>query len=197
MLGSITPLGERSRGMRWGVTASAFAIGSAIGGGLLGGLLGLAGGPLAGRLGSGRAPAVLAAAATVGLAAEGRLGPLHLPTIRRQVDERWLRTYRGWVYGAGFGLQLGAGLLTIVSSALVYLTFLAACLAGGPAAGGLVGLAFGVARAWTLWPAARVRTPSALLTADEFLGRWRLPAQRAAMIATGLVAVAAAALALQ
>jgi hypothetical protein len=31
------------------------------------------------------------------------------PSWQRQVDERWLTTYRGWVYGAGFGFQLGAG----------------------------------------------------------------------------------------
>jgi hypothetical protein len=182
--------------MRFGVTATAFAIGSATGGALLGTLLGAAGWPIAHMLGSNRALAVVAAAGAAGLAADTRLGRLRLPTIRRQVDERWLRIYRGWAYGAGFGLQLGAGLVTIVTSSAVYLTFLAAALAGGPAAGGLIGLAFGVARAWTLVPASRVRSPAALLHADALLGRWRLPAQRAATAATAGVALSAAALAL-
>ena len=195
MLGSITPLGERSRGMRFEVTATAFGIGSAAGGALLGGLLGLAGGPLARGLGPTRVAALLAAAGAAGLAAEGRLGALRLPSIRRQVDERWLRTYRGWVYGIGFGFQLGAGLATIVSSAAVYLTFLAAALSGGPAAGALIGLAFGMVRSWTLLPAARVRTPAAVMSADAFLARWRGPAQRAAVVVTGAVALTAAVLA--
>jgi hypothetical protein len=195
MLGSITPLGERSRGMRFGVTAPAFAIGSAAGGALLGGVLGAAGQRPAHALGTAWVAGLLAAAAAAGLAADTRLGRLRLPSIRRQVDERWLRTYRGWVYGAGFGFQLGAGLVTIVSSSAVYLTFLAAGLSGGPRAGALIGLVFGAMRAWTLVPAARVRTPASVMQADAFLRRWRMPAERAAAVATGAVALTAALLA--
>ena len=46
MLGSITPLGERGRGSRWGITVSAYIIGSAAGGAALGSMLGWAGSPL-------------------------------------------------------------------------------------------------------------------------------------------------------
>jgi len=46
MLGSITPLGERGRGSRWGVTVSAYLMGSAVGGAALGAMLGWIGSPL-------------------------------------------------------------------------------------------------------------------------------------------------------
>src|SRR5690242_14139999 len=105
--GSITPLGERGRGMRWGVTATACAIGAVIGGALTGAVAGLAGDALLGGLDSTQALAVLAGACLLGLAADLRLFGTRLPTVRRQVDERWLRKYRGWVYGVGFGFQLG------------------------------------------------------------------------------------------
>ena len=34
------------------------------------------------------------------------------------VHEQWLTRYRGWVYGVGFGAQLGFGLVTIITSAM-------------------------------------------------------------------------------
>jgi hypothetical protein len=195
MLGSITPLGERGRGMSFGVTATAFAIGCLTGGGALGALAGLAGRPAAAALGPAASAALLAAAAAAALAADSGRGPLRRPSLRRQVDERWLRTYRGWAYGAGFGVQLGAGVVTIVSTSAVYLTFLAAALAGGARAGALIGIAFGLARAWTLVPATRVRGPGGVLWADALLRRWEPRAHRGALAATALVAAAAATLA--
>jgi hypothetical protein len=195
MLGSITPLGERSRGMSWRVTATAFAAGSALGGAAVGGLAGLAGRPPAHLLGRAPALGLLAVAAAAALVVDSGRTPLRRPTLRRQVDDRWLRVYRGWVYGAGFGVQLGTGLLTIVSTSAVYLTFLAAALAGGALAGSIVGLGFGLARAWTLVPATRVRGPGDLLWADGMLQRWRAPVHRTALAATGAVALTAVALA--
>jgi hypothetical protein len=190
MLGSITPLGERGRGMRWGVTATAFVAGSVLGGMVTGGLFGLAGAPLATTLGPGSALAVLAAAAAAGVALDA--APVGLPSLRRQVDERWLRTYRGWVYGAGFGFQLGAGVITIVTTSAVYVTFAAAALSGTWRSGALIGLAFGLARAWTLAPAAGVHTPAALMRTDAWLRRWERPMRRAGVAAVAGVAVAAA-----
>ena len=42
-----------------------------------------------------------------------------VPGPRRQVDERWLDRYRGWVYGVGYGSQLGLGIVTVVIVAFV------------------------------------------------------------------------------
>src|SRR6478609_6746597 len=114
MLASITPLGERSRGFSWGVTASAFAVG-AVGAGALAGAAAGAVGSLAPD-GTWRD---IAALALLALALVVDASPLRrrLPTTRRQVNEDWLTRYRGWVYGIGFGAQLGTGLATIVTSA--------------------------------------------------------------------------------
>src|SRR4051812_23628790 len=121
MLSSITPFGERGRRQRFGITAAAFVAGSLAGGVALGLLAGSAGSVLPSRstVVDGVLIAVVATAAAL---LDARVGGVRLPTIRRQVDENWLTTYRGWIYGLGFGAQLGFGLATIVTTAAVYAT---------------------------------------------------------------------------
>jgi len=156
MLSSISPLGERARGSRWWRTTAAYFLGSVLGGATLGALLG----------GVGRlvpAPralvAVVAAFAVLGVLADvtGRL-----PTVHRQVDETWLHRYRDWVYGGGFGLQLGMGVLTIVTSASTYLTWCLELVTRQVIAGLVVGGVFGLARALPLLLVARVHDAAAL-----------------------------------
>ena len=109
------------------------------------------------------------------------------------MNEAWLCRYRGWVYGAGFGIQLGLGVTTIVSTAAVYATGAAAFLAGSAAAGALVSGAFGTARAATLLAAGGVDDPGALATLDRRLVAWERPARVAALVAeAALVALALA-----
>ncbi len=160
MLASIHPLGERARGQRFWVTVTAYTTGSAAAatgvGALLGGVgrLGFGTGALAVRAG-------LLAAAAVGavvLDATGR----RLPSWHRQVNEDWLADYRGWVYGLGFGAQLGVGVITIVTTASVYLTWVGALLAAGPVAGGIIGGVFGLARALPVVASATLRSPAAI-----------------------------------
>jgi hypothetical protein len=159
MLTSISPLGERARGNSFGVTAAAYAAGSLVGGSAIGAALGAAGTPVVDAVDD-RVPfAVLAVAAVLGALLDGAG---RLPTLRRQVDERWLDTYRGWVYGFGFGVQLGAGVATIVTASATYVALLAAFLTGSLAGGAAVGATFGVVRALPLLVTARVRTPSDL-----------------------------------
>jgi hypothetical protein len=159
MLTSISPLGERARGNRFGVTAGAHIVGSAAGGAFVGVIAGAVGwvlmAPLDGTTTGGVALAVVAVAAIVAVAADRRR---RVPTIHRQVDERWIGTYRGWVYGAGYGLQLGAAVVTIVPSALTYAAIAAATATGSPIAGGLVGTAFGTARGLGVLLGWRVHT---------------------------------------
>ncbi len=180
MLASITPLGERSRGFSWGVTASAFAVG-AVGAGALAGAA-------AGALGS-LAPdgtwRDIAALALLALALVVDASPLRrrLPTTRRQVNEDWLTRYRGWVYGIGFGAQLGTGLATIVTSAAVYAAALGALLCGTVAAGAAVGATFGVIRALSLLPARVATDPAGLVRLHDRLGRAEAPARRAVLVA--------------
>src|SRR5450631_4176274 len=103
MLASINPLGERTRSQRYSVTVVAYIVGSTVAGAILGAVLGFVGTPAARPEVALTAVALLA---TVGTLFDGRRGR-RVPGPRRQVDESWLVTYRGWVYGAGFGVQLG------------------------------------------------------------------------------------------
>jgi hypothetical protein len=161
MLSSIHPLGERSKGNRFGLTATAHVIGAALGGAALGVLLGaLALGleaVLGGRARLGLLLAVVAVAAVLELA---RRRP---PSWRRQVNEDWLTAYRGWVYGGGFGLQLGAAVVTIVTSPLTYVMVAAALLGGSFVGAVAVATTFGLVRGLTILAAARVRDPDGLV----------------------------------
>lgn len=176
MLTSITPLGERGRGNRYAVTMTAYVVGSVLGGALVGALLGALGSllPLS------RTAALLTAAAVCLVAAVADASG-RVPSYRRQVDEDWLTRYRGWVYGAGFGLQLGAAVTTIVTSALTYAALAVALLTGSPAAGAAVLVMFAVTRAVPAVAARGVDTPDALRALAAWLERRQPVAQRASV----------------
>src|SRR3954470_6419953 len=176
MLGSITPLGERGRGSRWGITVSAYLLGSAVGGAAFGGALGWIGSPV--DLSANARVLLPGVAIAIGVAFDLRLGGLRLPTTRRQVDETWRASYRGWVWGLTFGAQLAVGVITVVTTAMVYVTWLAALLTGSLVAGAAVGLAFGLARALPILSVAGVRTSAQLLGVDRTLQRLARPARR-------------------
>jgi hypothetical protein len=190
MLASITPLGERGRRSTWSVTVSAFALGATLSAALLGAALGALGGLVAEDALSSRARFVVlgvALATAVGL----ELLPGRMPGPRRQVNERWLDEYRGWVYGLGFGAQLGLGVTTVVSSAATYVAILAALLTADPGRGALVFGCYGAVRGLTPLLGARIRRPDQLLTMHARLERWREPAGRLAPVLLALLFVGA------
>jgi MFS family permease len=193
MLGSITPLGERGRGTSWGLTVGAYLIGSASAGVVLGGLLGWLGDrvlPMSGLSGRGGL-AALAGLVALGAAVDARLVGRGLPSARRQVNEVWLRRYRGWVYGVGFGFQLGLGVVTIVSISAVYMAFFAAFISGSAIAGAVIGGGFGLLRATPILATARVHRPEQLAVVNGALRRWDGPARRLAVVVeAGVAAVA-------
>ena len=196
MLGSITPLGERGRGSRWWVTVSAYLVGSVAGGAVAGGLtaaLGLAAGTASWSV-SARLVAI-AVALVVGLALDARIGGLRLPTIHRQVEEEWRARYRGWVWGLSFGFQLALGVVTIVTTSTVYVTWLAAALSGSVVGGVAIGVTFGLARAVPVFAVAGVRSPGQLLGVDATLRRFAGPARSATYAASGALAGLAVAVA--
>ena len=182
MLSSIHPLGERARGNRWGITAAAYVSASLAGGALIGAAAGMVGwvGAQVVRPGPAAVAWLLAGGCLLAALFDIQALPLALPTVRRQVNEDWLHRYRGGVYGAGFGFQLGAGVATIVTTAGVYLTLFVAVLAGlqaghggaAPAvlAGSLVGGTFGLVRALPVLLVARVRSPAQLRSAHRVMG---------------------------
>jgi sulfite exporter TauE/SafE len=150
MLSSIHPLGERGRNNRFFVTATAYVLGSVIGGAFIG--------LVAGSVGwlAGWSTSVGVIAAVVGVAAILDLFGLAVPSSHRQVNERWLDTYRGVVYGFGYGFQLGAAVTTIVPTWLVPAMLTAAALSGSIEAGVVIGMAFGLVRGAALLTVARI-----------------------------------------
>ena len=192
MLTSISPLGERARGNRWPVTVLWLGLGAVVGGAVLGAALGGLGQILvAGRAGSVRLVLLAVACAS---AAAWDLSGRRFPG-RRQVNEDWLVAYRSWVYGGGFGLQLGAAVATVVNTALVPLFMLAALLAGETTAGLVMGAAFGAVRGATVALGRRVRTPDDLRRLHRRLDRHADRARHTgAIIAAALSGAAAASL---
>jgi len=185
MLASITPLGERGRHSIWWVTVTAFLIGSTAAAAAAGATLGALGSITLPAL-----PRLTVLLAAIGVAIVLDSLPLGVPGPRRQVDERWLDQYRGWVYGAGYGAQLGLGVTTIVSSAATYVALLAAFLTASAVGGAIVLGCFGAVRGLTPLAAAGVRNQRRLLEFHRSLSRWRAP------VRWGAVAVQAAMLVL-
>lgn len=195
MLASIHPLGERVRGNRFVVTASAFTLASTAAGAALGLVLGTVGALAAAVAGPAwwtLAPWSVVVAGLAALGVDLGLFGLGVRGVRRQVDEDWMQDYRGWVYGAGYGAQLGAGFLTIVTTAAVPLTFLFALLAASPAAGAAVGGAFGLVRGATLWAAAGVDRPDRLRSLHRRVHAWS-PVSRALVLSAEAATVVAGA----
>ncbi len=190
MLSSITPLGERGRAQRWWLTATAYIVGSALGGLVVGALLGGLGAAL---LAIGIAESLLAGLAVVlGVAAlvfDAAGSRLRLPRYGRQVNEDWMSTYRGWVYGGGYGLQLGAGLTTIVTAGLVYLVFALCLLSGSVLDGAVLGVVFGLSRGLALLSARHVHDGDDLVAFHRRLQRLAPIARVATVLAEVLVIV--------
>lgn len=195
MLGSISPLGESARGGRWATTAIWYTLGSLIGGAAVGALAGGAGRLLALRYGftTHSALLVIGGAAAVGVLLDLHPRGISYPTVRRQVNEDWLYRYRRWVYGFGFGVQLGFGVVTIVTTAAIYLLLIIAFLTQSVIGGAVIGAAFGLIRASTLLVVAPVKSTSDLARVDSWLVRHDRIFARTAIgveLVLGIVAIA-------
>jgi hypothetical protein len=193
MLSSITPLGERSRRQRFVVTAVFLLIGASLAGAALGALLGALGAQLA--IGSSERLAALGVAAALGLSGDLLL-PGGVPTHLRQVDERWLHRYRGWVYGLGFGGQLGLGVATVVTTSAVYLTILGETLAPSIVAGAVIGAIFGCIRGASVLLVAYVDTPARLLDFHRRVSTLERPAAAVTLTTQAILAAVAIAVVL-
>jgi len=180
MLSSITPMTESGRGNRFDVTAGWFVVGSLVGGSCIGGLaalgaagLALAQVPTTALLGVGALIAIATASTDMGL-----LG-VELPIFKRQVNDAWLRRYRSWVYGAGFGWQIGFGVATYIMTAGVLLTIALAVLTTSPFQALLIGATFGLIRGSAVFIGRPATSPAALARVHERLDA-AAPASRAA-----------------
>ena len=187
MLTSITPLGERGRGNRWRTTSAWLIFGHVVGGSALGLLLAAVGAILV-LLGLELAPATATAILSVVVlgSAVFDLSGRRIPG-RRQVDERWLTKYRGWVYGLGFGVQLGLGFVTVVNTAL----FVAVCFAAVllPATNSLLlGVVYGVTRGLVASVNGRIRDTASLRRMHRRLDSLERPVRWGAAMALAALA---------
>lgn len=192
MLSSITPLSESGRGNRYWVTISWFLFGALLGGATLGGVAAL--GALVvstSDMSTAAAAALVLVAAVITVASDLGVGGFRLPAHPRQVERTWLDRYRSWVYGLGFGWQLGVGVATYVMSSIVYLMVIAAAATGKPLlAFGIVTL-FGFLRGLAILPAARVRSHADLAALHRLIERFRRTSRAVAVLAQiGVLAVA-------
>ena len=170
MLATITPLAERGRGHRYRSTAAWFVAGAVAGGTTLGlCLLALAASLRAAGISAGVSVAVGCTASVLAAAADTGIGGVRLPVHHRQVNERWLDGFRPWVYGAGFGWQIGTGVATYIKTAAVYLLIVLVALSASPLLALGLGVLFGLVRGLAVFlgrgitsPARAGRVPPAL-----------------------------------
>ena len=188
MLTSITPLGERGRGNRWVTTSAWLIFGHVVGGFALGLLLAGVGALFAfAGVELGQATSIAVVSVVVLASALFDLGGGRMPG-RRQVDERWLTKYRGWVYGLGFGGQLGFGFVTVVNTAV----FVAVCVAGVllPATNALLlGVVYGSTRGLVASSNGRVRSTAALRRMHRRLDLFERPIRWGAAVAVAALAL--------
>ncbi len=172
MLSSIHPLGERGRRNNFATTAWAFTIGSVVGGAMTGAVVGGIGAALDAIVIPDSEQVRLMAVLVVAVVALGfELSGRSLPSVERQVNENWLGEFRGWVYGVGFGVQLGAGVATYVTAAAVLLWLLTMVVVGSiPAAIG-IGATFGLVRGSSILFARSITSPERLVEFHRRLHR--------------------------
>ena len=193
MLSTITPIGERGRDNRYATSVAWFIAGALLGGATLGaGAAALAAGVAALDLSGDALVAVAAVLAAVTLASDLQLGGFRLPSHTRQVNETWLDQFRSWVYGGGFGWQIGVGLATYVTTAAVYLMVGLAALTASPLAAFAIVTGFGLVRGLAVLLGRDLTTPQRMLHLHRRLDELLPTAQRAIVLVQAVVLAVAA-----
>lgn len=193
MLSTITPIGERGRNNRYYGSVAWFITGAVLGGATLGlGAAALAAGVGALDLSPETAVAVAAALAGVTLASDLNVGGFRLPSHTRQVNEQWLDQFRSWVYGGGFGWQIGVGLATFVTTAAVYLLVAMAALTGAPATAFALCTGFGLVRGLAVLLGRNLTTPQRMMALHRRLDELLPTAQRGIVLVQAVVVAVAA-----
>lgn len=193
MLSSITPMTEAGRGNTFRGTAAWFLVGGLVGGLSIGALaagaaalVGLVDLSATTLVGIGALAAMVTAAIDLGVTG------IELPIFKRQVNDAWLRRYRSWVYGSGFGWQIGFGVATYIMTAGVFLVIALAVLTTSPLHALAIGATFGVVRGSAVYVGRSATTPAALGRIHERLDAAAPTSRR---LAAGVQVAAAAVLA--
>jgi hypothetical protein len=194
MLASITPLSEVGRGHRFRATASWYVAGSIVGGVSLGLCVAAVTVAVDAISPTSRAVGLVAlAASAVAVVSDTRMFGFQLPVHHRQVNERWLDRFRPWVYGAGFGWQIGSGLATYIMTSAVYLMIVLSALSGQPLLGVVAGALFGLVRGLSVCLGRHITSTEALTEFHRRFFSWGPTARRSTVaveaLATALFAL--------
>ena len=190
MLASITPLAEGGRAHRYRSTAVWFVTGAVLGGASFGVVIALLAEVVrVAGLGHASALAIGCVTSLLAAASDSGVGGFHLPTHHRQVNERWLDGFRPWVYGVGFGWQIGSGLATYIKTATVYLVVVVSALTGDPAVAFGIGVLFGLVRGCAVHLGRNVDTPQALSRLHQRLAIWDPRSRNVVVGVTGAAAL--------
>ncbi|MET0275263.1 MAG: hypothetical protein ABW211_00290 [Acidimicrobiia bacterium] len=197
MLSQITPVGEASRGNRYSRTAIWYLLGSVVGGLTLGAAMALMALIVHALHASATvALAIAAGAALLGAVVDSGVLGFAPPFFLRQVNEDWLGKYRAWLYGSGFGWQVGAGVATYIMTAAVFVTIAFGALGASPIGALALGGLFGFARGSTVFLTARARSTPELFAIHRRFDALGEPVRRAVIVVQCLVAIVAAAIAI-
>lgn len=193
MLSQITPLGERSREHSFRFTAAWFVGGAIVGGAMVGGVVALlAAVASATDLTATAALGIVAVLAGLAAASDAHTFGVGPPFLRRQVNEEWLVQYRSWLYGFGFGWQIGTGVTTYIMTTAVLLTFAIAALTASPLAAFVICMVFATTRGLAVLLAVRITTPAALASFHRRFDALGPSVRRAVIVVEVLVAAIAA-----
>jgi hypothetical protein len=195
MLSTITPLAEQGRGHRYRSTAVWFVIGAVVGGATLGlGAVLLAWVVNFANLSTAAALGSAAVLAMITAGSDLRWFGFHLPINPRQVNELWLGRFRSWVYGLGFGWQIGVGFATYIMTGAVYLTVALAALTGSPLLAFGICVLFGLMRGLAILLGATITSPERLIAFHRRFDSWAEPVRRSIIgVQFAVVAIAASA----
>jgi hypothetical protein len=139
----VDTLGRPGQPRLTAAACAAFALGAPVGGVITFGGLAALGALIQG----GGSALALAAAVALAAALLDVLGVRVIPQIRRQVPEPWRRVAPLPVAGFGYGVLLGMGFTTYVLSFAVPALAAVSAAVADPAAGVVLGVAFGIGRA--------------------------------------------------
>lgn len=192
MLGTFTPLGERSRGGSFVRTATLYILASTVAAALLGLLMELVAAPMLHLLHASKHALVIAGVLGLTLVAVDLSGrTAHLPHFHRQVSDGWLGRFRPAIYALGFGAQLGLGFTTHMVTGATYAVFAYAALTQQAALAGIVAGVYGLTRGSLVFLGAFVNDPYALARLHQRILGSERPLRRCLRVAEGVVAAVA------
>ena len=193
MLSQLTPVGEASRGYRYRTTATWFVLGAVVGGATIGAVMAAFAAAVSGiGVSSTALLGIAAGCALLGAVVDSGVLGFMPPFFKRQVNEYWLGKYRAWVYGSGFGWQIGAGVTTYIMTAAVFVTIGFGALTAGPVAALLLGVGFGFVRGLAVLLTARSRSTAELFALHRRFDALGEPVRRAVIVVQLAVAAVAA-----